>query len=98
HPLPVGQFVEAQIDAVALDNVITIPRTALYEDRYVWVANDDNTLRRAAVVIAWKTSDKVIVSDGLATGDKVVITNLPLASNGSVVQIADTDRSNGSPE
>jgi RND family efflux transporter MFP subunit len=88
QPLPVGQFVEAQIEAIALDKVITIPRTSLYEDHYVWVANPDNTLRRADVSVAWKTADKVVVSSGLNTGDKVVITNLPLASNGSVVQIA----------
>lgn len=92
NPLPVGQFVEAEIEAVELSNVITIPRTALYEDHYVWVANQDNTLRRASVTVAWKTADKVVVSKGLNSGERIVITNLPLASNGSIVQIAGSEK------
>lgn len=88
NPLPVGQFVEAQIEAVALDKVITLPRTSLYEDRYVWIANADSTISRRDVTVAWKTADSIVVSSGLAEGDSVITTNLPLASNGSVVQIA----------
>lgn len=88
HTLPVGQYVNASIQGKTLHNVVVIPRTALYENSYVWLANDDNTLRRADVTIAWKTTDSIIVSDGIQAGDKVVTTNLPFASNGTEVNLA----------
>lgn len=88
NALPVGQFVDAIIQGETLDNVIVIPRTALYENSYVWLANDDNILRRANITIVWKTTESVIVSEGISAGEKVVTTNLPFASNGTKVNLA----------
>ena len=80
--LPIGLFVEAQIDGIILKDIFSIPAKAISENNEVYIVNDDNELVSRQLSILKKYSDFVIVKDGLQAGERIVISKLSSASNG----------------
>ena len=80
--LPIGLFVEAQIDGIILKDIFSIPVNAISENNEVYIVNNENELVLRQLSILKKYSDFVIVKDGLKAGERVVISKLSSASNG----------------
>jgi len=80
--LPIGLFVEAQIDGIILKDIFLIPVNAISENNEVYIVNNDNELVSRQLSILKKYSDFVIVKDGLKAGERIVISKLSTASNG----------------
>jgi RND family efflux transporter MFP subunit len=90
-PLLIGTYVELELQGRVLKDVVPVPRAALRDDRFVWIVGEDGRLHAREVEIAWRERERVLVSDGLARGDRVVTTNLPVATEGMKVEIAPSD-------
>jgi len=86
RPLRVGQFVQALIEGRVLDEVFVIPRQALREEREVLVVDENATIQRRAVTVAWSDTDVAAINDGLVEGDVLVLTPLSTVSDGTPVQ------------
>lgn len=88
-PLPLlpGMFCRATIPGRTLEDRVVLPRKALQEDGLVFVAKKDDTLERRTVVISRISGDEVVVESGLSTGDRVIITTLPDAVDGTRLKI-----------
>lgn len=80
--LPIGLFVEAQIDGIILKDIYSIPVNAISENNEVYIVNNDNELVLRQLSILKKYSDFVIVKDGLKAGERIVTSKLSSASNG----------------
>ena len=80
--LPIGLFVEAQIDGIKLKDIFSIPANAISENNEVYIVNNDNELVSIKLPILKKYSDFVIVKDGLKAGERIVTSKLSTASNG----------------
>ena len=80
--LPIGLFVEAQIDGIILKDIYSIPVNAISENNEVYIVNNDSELVSRQLSILKKYSDFVIVKDGLKAGERIVISKLSTASNG----------------
>ena len=80
--LPIGLFVEAQIDGIILKDIFSIPVNAVSENNEVYIVNNDNELVLRQLSILKKYSDFVIVKDGLKAGERIVTSKLSTASNG----------------
>ena len=80
--LPIGLFVEAQIDGIKLKDIFSIPVNAISENNEVYIVNNDNELVSIKLPILKKYSDFVIVKDGLKAGERIVTSKLSTASNG----------------
>ena len=80
--LPIGLFVEAQIDGIILKGIFSIPVNAISENNEVYIVNNDSELVSRQLSILKKYSDFVIVKDGLKAGERIVISKLSTASNG----------------
>jgi|TARA_B100001093_G_scaffold485258_1_gene519412 RND family efflux transporter MFP subunit len=80
--LPIGLFVEAQIDGIILKDIFSIPVNAISENNEVYIVNNENELVLRQLSLLKKYSDFVIVKDGLKAGERVVISKLSSASNG----------------
>lgn len=94
EPLPLGTFVELQMQLAEQDDVIEIPFSALYGlDRVYRI--EDGLLQSVAVErVGEKTRQNgqkimLIRSDKLQPGDKVAATQLPNAITGLRVEIAE---------
>ncbi len=76
-----GTFVEVRFAGRELDNMIVIPRTAFRDNSSVWIM-DNNKLSIKKIVPLRIERDQVIISDGIAEGDRVILTNISGAANG----------------
>jgi RND family efflux transporter MFP subunit len=87
--LAIGSFVEISFSGKALPDIFVVPRQALRANNTVWVMDGDNLLSVRKVVTARLERDEVFISEGLATGDRVILTNLTGAANGMKLRAAD---------
>ncbi len=80
-PLLIGSYVTVEIQGRTVSDVVTVPRKALREIEAdaatgtregLWImdSKDRLAIRRAEVI--WRTSQTVLVQDGLADGERIV--------------------------
>lgn len=92
QPLRVGQYVNARIAGETLQNVFVIPRAALREEREVLIMNDEKRIERRAVTVAWSDNKQAAISDGLSTGEMLVVTPLSTVSDGTPVEVVGDEK------
>jgi len=85
-PIAVGMFVHADIAGVNSQSAMVLPRLALRNANKVYVINDENRLEIRTVEVISTTEDIVLVSNGVAVGDKVVTSTIPAAVEGMEVR------------
>ncbi|MCP4642151.1 MAG: efflux RND transporter periplasmic adaptor subunit [bacterium] len=95
HPLILGLKVRIEIEGKEMDRVVKVPRTALREGIRVWVMTADGLLEVREVQIVWESEEYVFVSDGLANGDLLVLSDLATPVAGMVLRTADTPPEGG---
>lgn len=68
--------------------VLQIPQiatTELQDKVFVYVVDDNNQVHRRNIVIAGKSKDNYIISEGLEEGDRVVLTGMDKLTDGSSI-------------
>lgn len=85
-PIAVGMFVHADIAGVNSQSAMVLPRLALRNANKVYVINDENRLEIRTVEVISTSEDIVLVSNGVAVGDKVVTSTIPAAVDGMEVR------------
>jgi RND family efflux transporter MFP subunit len=83
-PLFTGLFVEARIAGPVVADAIAIPRAAI-RGGAVHLAGDGDRLVRRPVVVAMTADGAALIVEGLAPGDRVVLTDLPAAVEGMLL-------------
>lgn len=74
QPLRPGAFVEVHLPDRAYRDVYPLPATALHGDNTVYTVDAEGRLSPVQVQVAARTTDKVVVAEGLQEGQKVVTT------------------------
>ena len=87
--LIIGSFVEANIRAKQLSDVIRLNRDYIRDDSSVWVMQDGK-LDIRNVDILFRDARYAYIDSGLTAGDQVVTTNLSTVSNGAPLRLGDT--------
>jgi len=85
-PLLLGAYVLAEIDGNTLTDVVVIPRKALREGGKVWVMDKEDRLDVRRVEVAWRRADEVIVTSGIAPGERVITSHLASPVDGIAVR------------
>lgn len=88
--LPVGAFVNAEIQGITLSNAYALPRSALRQNNQVLVVDEDNRLRFRDVTIARFERDRILVNSGLASGDIVNVSPIQAVVDGMEVSVTET--------
>ena len=78
-PMAIGLFVAAEIEGPTLERAVVLPRLALDEGGVVYTLAEDDTVERREVSVAAITGEGVVITDGIAAGDRVVVSRLPTA-------------------
>ncbi len=86
-PLQVGMFVDVELAGETLKGIWALPSKALRDGSTVWVADAENLLRIAAVTVVRREKDQVLLSGGLADGDRVVLTYVSGATDGTKLRL-----------
>jgi len=81
-PMLLGSFVDVEIDAAPLTDVVEVPRVAVREGNRVFVRGEDDTLEIRTVDVAWEQPDALLVRSGIADGDEVITSRGPTAVDG----------------
>lgn len=85
-PMAVGLFVSAEIEGVAEQVAYVMPRLALRNKNTVYVINDNNELEIRTVDILSTSEHRVLVTSGVADGERVVTSPVPNAVDGMAVE------------
>lgn len=88
--LDVGMFVEVVIHGRDMRNIAVIPRKALRDGQTVWIMDDERKLRVRKVEPVRYEQDEVWISNGLAEGDRVVLTALSGGADGMRLRPAES--------
>ena len=86
-PLLLGEYVRVQIRGRILEEVFSIPRTALRDDNTVWLAKDDASLAVRKVTPVWRDAENVLLRDDIKAGDRLIVTDLPAPVAGMEIRI-----------
>jgi RND family efflux transporter MFP subunit len=90
NPLPVGAFVNAEIEGITLENAFQLPRSALRQDNQVLVVDEESRLRFREVSIARYEQDRILIQSGLKDGDIVNISPIQAVVDGMEVSVTET--------
>ncbi|MFC1843442.1 efflux RND transporter periplasmic adaptor subunit [Thermodesulfobacteriota bacterium] len=75
--LLIGEYVRVSIEGEELHNVYRVPRSALRNDREVWIVDEESKLAILPVKTIWRDQDTVVVRDGFKPGEALVISDIP---------------------
>jgi RND family efflux transporter MFP subunit len=88
-PLKIGQFIEAEIEGEALNDVFVISRSAVRAGDEIILITPQNTLKRMFVEPVFGTSQHIVVSANAAKapkqGDVLCLTPIPFPADGARV-------------
>ncbi len=85
-----GQFVEVSLPTASLKNVVTVPAVALQnspDGSFVFVVDAADVVHQRMVTIGASTADRVVISNGLQGGERVVTDGQLLLVDGAHVRI-----------
>jgi RND family efflux transporter MFP subunit len=89
-PILPGAYVDVTLQGRTLSRMATVPRVALQEGRWVWLASADDKLVRREVTVGWTDADTAYVSAGLHEGERVITTPLALPVEGMPLAVQPT--------
>ena len=76
QPLLLGTYLRVEIDSGTLPDALEIPRTGLREGNRIWLVGPDKTLLIRDVEILWSREESVIISNTIAEGETLIISDL----------------------
>ncbi|MEK9495364.1 MdtA/MuxA family multidrug efflux RND transporter periplasmic adaptor subunit [Photorhabdus sp. P32] len=85
-----NQFVNVRIKVDTLENAVVIPNAALQmgnEGNFVWMLSKENKVSKHLVTVKLQDTKRVVISTGLAAGDKVVTDGIDRLTDGAKVDI-----------
>jgi RND family efflux transporter MFP subunit len=95
--LLLGSYVRVEIDGGELPDVIALDRDQLREGDRVWVMDAEDRLAIRPVTVAVRNRDRVLVTEGLKDGDRVVVTDLAAPVAGMPLRTKGTAAAPGPP-
>jgi RND family efflux transporter MFP subunit len=81
NTIAVGQFLQATISGIDIENVTVLPRTAV-RDGSVWVVDQELTLYKRSVETLRFENEFALIGEGLEKGDRLLTSRLSSLVNG----------------
>lgn len=84
-----GQYVDVTVDAGTMPQMISIPTVAVQPSQkgpFVYVVKADNTVEMRPVTVALSQGDASAISEGLKSGEKVVVEGQTRLKDGAAVR------------
>jgi RND family efflux transporter MFP subunit len=90
-PLMLGSYVQVRVQGPMVKDVFSLPRCAVHNGNEVWIMNKEHRLDIRTVDILWRDRQRVLVREGLAAGELLVITDLAAPVPGMKLMSDDVD-------
>ncbi len=88
-PLAPGMFVTVRLEGATRETMVAAPRSALKRNEFVYVVTPENTIDVRQVRPAQTTNDEVLFREGVADGERVVVSVLTSPRQGMSVTAID---------
>ena len=85
-PLPIGLYVNADIQGRTVDDVIALPRSVIRNNNQVLVVDAENKMFFREVDIFRLEEERVLISGGLLPGERICISPIQAVVDGMAVQ------------
>jgi multidrug efflux pump subunit AcrA (membrane-fusion protein) len=85
-PLTPGFFIKAEIQGKLYRDLVKLPRKALKSNEQIWIVDNENRLLSKQLNLLYRGKDNIYVSSGLTGGEKVVVSDLEMFSEGLEVK------------
>ncbi|MEL6346300.1 MAG: efflux RND transporter periplasmic adaptor subunit, partial [Myxococcota bacterium] len=85
-PMLPGAFVNVTLTGQPVSNVVKLPRVAVKENRYVWLADGERMIRQD-IQVGWGSAEDVFVTAGLDAGDQVITTSVSFPIEGAPISV-----------
>lgn len=72
-PLVIGLFVTAEISGRQIENVVKIPRRALFKNNEIYSLSDDNHIQLKTVRVLMTSKDEAWITGDLSEGEAIVV-------------------------
>ena len=86
-----GIFLNATVKGAVLPGVIGVPRSAIRGRNQIFVLNGENKLELRELMVARQTADHVFATQGIADGEKVILTKFDMPIPGMTLELEKTD-------
>jgi membrane fusion protein (multidrug efflux system) len=89
-----GQFIRARVEGVTLTNVVAIPRKAVMSSAqgpFVWIVGAGEKVEMRPVQIGRSMGNNIVVTNGLAAGDRFVVEGVLKVQPGVQVSAVSVD-------
>lgn len=99
-PLLLGTYVHVRIEGDRLNDVYTLPPTAMREGDRIWIMDENDSLEIREADIAWRQGGNVLLRKGLKDGERIVVSRIGAPLPGlklQVIEKASPDQSNLAP-
>ena len=90
--LPIGTFVQAEIEGRLTDGLIRLPRGTLRQDNQLYLANDEDELEIRQVEVVRSTPEHVYVRGDIQIGERVITTAMPTPLPGQLLSVEPDER------
>jgi RND family efflux transporter MFP subunit len=97
-PMLIGEYVTVEIMGRQLTNVYRIPRSALRDNSTIWLLTEDHTLGILPVETVWRDADHVLMKDGIADGQQLIISDLSAPVAGMPLKESSDDPAESNPQ
>ena len=84
-PLSIGLFVSAEIEGLAANNIVVLPREALRNDNQVLIVDKENRLRFRKIDTLRLYQDDLLIKSGLEAGERVCVSPIQTVIEGMKV-------------
>lgn len=84
-PLSIGLFVSAEIEGLAANNIVVLPREALRNDNQVLIVDKENRLRYRKIDTLRLYQDDLLIKAGLEAGERVCVSPIQTVIEGMKV-------------
>jgi RND family efflux transporter MFP subunit len=89
RPLLLGMYLRARIEGRDLEDVFSLPRSALRDDNRVWLKDAADRLEIREVEVVRSGPDRVLIGGGLAAGEELVVSDLAAPVPGILLRPVD---------
>ena len=95
-----GRFVKVRLVLSTLRDAVLVPASAPQtsaKGQFVYVVKEDSTAEMRPVTLGQRQEDRVVVTQGLTSGERIVITGQMAIMPGGKVRVAESAAAAGSP-
>jgi len=97
RPLLLGSYVKVDIDGGQVADSYAIPRKAFRDNGRLWILGADGALEIREVSPVWRDADTVLLTEGLAGDERVVLSSLTAPVAGMRLTTAEEARAASAP-